>query len=246
MKKTVAILTMAFCAVVQIASAQGEAGGLRTPGEEDILSKILPDDSPYYYSAMMMRYMAGDTSLTQEHYYYLYYGFAYNDAYDAHKELPGEAAMYDILRRGGDLSREDALALIEAGRENMLVDPFSPGNINMMTWAYETVGDTLNMRVSADRFHKIVGAIQSSGTGLREKTPWHILRFSHANDIVAAQGMKILNRQGRSRTVEYIQVDKNPGKVKGYFFNYERVYWNPYEGERVKKGRGWLFNGIPI
>jgi hypothetical protein len=160
--------------------------------------------------------------------------------------LPGENAMLEVFARTGNPSREDALVLIESGKANMMVDPFNPGNINMMTYAYEIAGDTINAIISADRFRKIVGVITSSGIGSREISPWHILRFSHANDIVASKGFKIANRQVRSRTVEYIQVEKNNQGVRGYFFNYDRVYWKPYSGERIKKDSNWEFNGIPL
>lgn len=223
-----------------------ETSGVRVPTEDDILAKTLSTDSPYFYRPMMMRYMEGDATLTDDHYYYLYYGYAYEADYDAHRELPGRASMSDILRRTENPTREEALAIAEAGRLNMTVDPFSPGNLNLMTWAYETAGDTLNARLSAARFRGVVKAITSSGTGAREKSPWHILRFSHADDVVAARGFTTVDRQVRSRTVEYIQVDRNRVGVKGFFFDYGRIYWKPYDGPRVERERNWLFNGYPI
>lgn len=223
-----------------------EGSVARVPDQEDVLSKTMSSSSPYYYPAMMMRYMAGDTSLTAEHYYYLYYGFAYDEGYDAHAPLPGEDAIYGVFARTSEPTLQEALAIIEAGRENMLVDPFNPGNINMMTYAYQIAGDTVNAIVSADRFRKITGAIESSGTGLKESSPWHILRFSHANDLVAAKGLKIANRQVRSLTVEYLQLEKNREGVKGYFFNYERVYWRPFDGKRKEPQSRWMINGVPV
>lgn len=244
MRKVVLAIAV-LCAAVQMASAQ-EGAELRVPDEEDIVVKTISIDSPYYYPPMMARYLTGDLDLTPEHYYYLYYGYAYEEEYNAHTPLPGHDAMLAVFAREGGLTREDALVIIEAGMANMMVDPFDPGNINMMTYAYEVAGDTINAQISADRFRKIVGAITSSGTGAREISPWHILRFSHANDIVAAKGLKIANRQVRSRTVEYIQVEKNDEGVRGFFFNYDRVYWKPYPGERIKKKSKWEFNGMPL
>jgi hypothetical protein len=191
--------------------------------------------------------MKGDTSLTPEHYFYLYYGYAYEPDYDAHRPLPGENTIYDILKNTRSLSREEALAIIEAGEENMMADPFSPWNLNMMTFAYQMVGDSLNARISAARFRGVVGAITSSGTGAREKSPWHILRFAHAADIVAAEGLRIAGEPVvRTRDVYYIQVDKNDAGVRGYFFDFSRVYWKPYEGERLTKKSRWMLNGTPL
>jgi hypothetical protein len=216
------------------------------PVEEDVLAAILPAESPYLYLPMMLRYMEGDTTLTDDHYFYLYYGYAYQPEYDAHSALPGEAVMYEIFSQTKNPTRENILAIIEAGRQNMTVDPFSPSNVNMMAWACQMAGDSLGAAQNAARFRGIVKAITSSGTGTREKSPWHILRFSHASDIVAAQGLEVTNRQVRSRDVEYLQVGKNSAGVRGYFFNFGRVYWKPFEGERVKKPNKWMFNGTPV
>ncbi len=243
------VLIMAAALTAGGAYAQGvrdEAEGVRVPTEEIIVPAVMSPESPYFYLPMMMRYERGDETLTDDHYYYLYYGYAYQPEYDAHREPPGEAAMYDILRRTTQPTREELLAIIEAGRRNMDIDPFSPSNINLMTWAYGAVGDTLNARVSAHRFRGIMKAITSSGTGRREKSPWHILRFSHGTDIVSAQGLEVVNRQVRTRDVEYVQVGRNSAGVKGYFFDFSRVYWKPFEGERVRRRSRWMFNGTPM
>ncbi len=245
MKNLLSIVFAVLC--TGVVSAQSDAlQGMHVPTEEDILSNTLSPESPYFYMPMFKRYMDGDLTLTDEHYFYLYYGYAYEADYDAHRELPGETVMREIFARTENPTREDALAIIEAGKLNMAVDPFSPSNINLMTYAYGLVGDTLNVRICSDRFARIVRAITSSGTGEREKTPWHILRFSHADDIIAARGLVIVNKQVRSRDVEYIQVGRNSASVRGYFFDFGRVYWRPYEGERVGRKSKWMFNGTPL
>ncbi len=233
-------------AVLLAAVTVNEGSAQKVPDEEDILNNTLSTDSPYYYPPMMIRYLAGDLTLTDTHYYYLYYGYAYDEDYDAHASLPGEDTILEIFARTQTPSREEARQIIEAAKANMLVDPFNPGNINMMTFAYGILGDVENEIISADRFRKVIAAIESSGTGLKENSPWHILRFSHANDLIASKDLRIANRQVRSRSVEYIQLDKNPSGVKGYFFDYSRVYWNPYEGEPVKRKSKWMLNDIPL
>jgi hypothetical protein len=217
---------------VGIAGAQGVAQDrlqVHVPQEDDVLAKTLSADSPYFYRPMLTRYLAGDTTLTDDHYFYLYYGWAYEQGYDPRGPLPGEEAIAAILVRRGEAAlqpptRDEALAILEAARLNMVVDPFSPSNINLMTFACELAGDTLGARINADRYRKIVRAITSSGTGARERSPWHILRYSHADDIIEAQGLKIINRQVRARDVEYIQVERNSKGVDGYFFNFGRIY----------------------
>ncbi len=243
MRKWILFLTAALLAA---AGFVNKGYAQRVPDEEDILEKTLSTDSPYYYPPMMVRYLAGDLTLTEEHYYYLYYGYAYDEAYDAHATLPGEDIILEIFARTQTPSKEEARQIIDAAKDNMLVDPFNPGNINMMTFAYGILGDMENEILSADRFRKVVAAIESTGSGVKESSPWHILRFTHANDLIASKGYRIANRQVRSRSVEYVQLDKNSSGIKGYFFDYSRVYWKPYEGEPVKRKSKWMLNDIPL
>jgi hypothetical protein len=232
--------------LVAVVASVGSLAAQRVPSEDDILSKIMATDSPYYYPAMMMRYRAGDVTLTDDDYYYLYYGYAYDEQYDAHATLPGENRILEIFAGTPMPSKAQAQVMLEAAEENMKVDPFNPGNVNMMTFAYSLLGDTINEIISADRFRKIIRAIESSGTGRKESSPWHVLRFTHANDVVAAKGYKIENRQVRTSTVEYIKLAKNSDNVKGLFFDFGRVYWKPHEGQPVRQKPKWEFNGIPL
>ena len=60
----------------------------KTPVEQDIIDRITDQRSPYYYLKLMMRYTNGALDLTDEDYHYLYYGFAYQDAYKPSRRTP--------------------------------------------------------------------------------------------------------------------------------------------------------------
>ena len=53
----------------------------KVPDEEDILGRTMNTGSPYYYTSLRLRYDMGDSTLTDEDYHYLYYGYAYQEAY---------------------------------------------------------------------------------------------------------------------------------------------------------------------
>lgn len=40
--------------------------GAQVPVEDDILARTLDSSSPYYYTTLMMRYRAGDPTLTDQ------------------------------------------------------------------------------------------------------------------------------------------------------------------------------------
>ena len=147
----------------------------------------------------------------------------------------------------GDPSEENMRDIIRYAEEVMRSDPFSPTNLNFLAYAYGAVGDTLNERINYDRLNKVLAAISASGTGLTEKSPMHVLRFSHASDVLGTLGLSVAKRLVVSRTTEYITVANENGRQlsKGYYFDYSRVYWGNPE-DAPQKERRWKINDYPI
>jgi hypothetical protein len=236
-------LVFALALAVGVVSSRAQ----QAPDNDAILAAINDGSSPYYYPSLMLRYGNGDRSLTADDYRYLYYGFAFQSRYNPTATVIGTDDIWTVLERSPEPDAEAAGDIIRFARQVMMQDPFSPSNVNYLTFAYAVLGDTINERVNADRFDKILSTIESSGTGLSEKSPWHILWFSHANDMLAAKGFEIRKRIVVSRSVEYIEVEKNDQGVKGFYFDFSRIYWKkPEDTPKKEKGNGFLLNGIRI
>lgn len=219
----------------------------QVPDEEDILRKTLDSESEFYYPGLMLRYQSGDTTLTATDYHYLYYGFAYQDAYSPLKRIPAENQILEIFERGESLSFEEAAEVVALGKQVMETDPFSPKNLNFMAYAYGVTGDTISAAVYADRLKKVLGTILASGTGLKEDRPWHVLHYDHATDVIGSKGLVIVNRQVRSSSVEYIQLARrDKDGAKGYFFDFGRMYRHRPEEAPQKEKHKWDFNNIPL
>ena len=147
----------------------------------------------------------------------------------------------------GKAEYSELLRVIEAAERLMHSDPFSPQNLNILTFAYGKLGNRQMEQVCYDRFTKVMQTIESSGTGRREDSPWHVLTFQHAADFTAWRGGEINNRQVRSRSVEYIQLKvKDAAGNRGYFFDFSRVYMKRPEVEKPKEERRWKINDMPI
>ena len=215
------------------------------PDNDKIFAHIHDSSSPFYYPNLMMRYQAGDT-LTEEEYHYLYYGFAYQSAYRPLNSNPGMTKVQNIMARLAidTPSISDIDELIAACTEAMENDPFSPKLLNIMAYAYGTSGDKTREKIYADHLAAILKVIESSGTGAKEKEAMHIIMFSHGIDLIASKGWG--NRKGKiiSREVEFVPFDIPKGKLKGYFFNYSRIYWNKPEGYTFERERTWQFNNL--
>ena len=55
-----------------------------------------------------------------------------------------------------------------------------------------------------------------------------------------------MKRMVVTSTVEYIPLLERHGKVKGYYFDFGRVYWRKPDKLREKRVQGLEFNGIPL
>ena len=237
--KRILILLLALLPIASMAQ--------RVPDNEEILSRTIDRSTPYYYPRLMERYIHGDTTLTLDEYHYLYYGFAFADNY---RPLESDPARIDVLEVFATTETPDStqlLRVVESAERLMHSDPFSPQNLNILTFAYGKLGNRHMERVCYDRFTKVMQTIESSGTGRREESPWHVLTFQHAADFTAWRGGEINNRQVRSRSVEYIQLRvKDTDGNRGYFFDFSRVYLKRPEVERPKEERKWKLNDMPL
>lgn len=217
----------------------------QTPDNDKIFAAINDSNSPFYYPNLMMKYQAGE-QLTDEQYHYLYYGYAYQAAYRPLNDNPGMTKVQNIMARIAidTPSVTDIDQLIAAGTEAMEYDPFSPKLLNIMAYAYGTAGDKVREKIYSDHLQAVLRIIAASGTGLKEKEAMHIIFFSHGVDFIAAKGWNQLKGKIISREVEFIPFEAPKDKVKGYYFDYSRVYWNKPDNYTFERERTWQFNNL--
>lgn len=222
----------------------------KIPDEDDILRKTMDSSSPYYYTSLMVRYNNLER-LSEDEYHYLYYGFTYQDDYrpmatnSAFEELLASLPTYNIESP----NRAELEHIISLCKDAMVLDPFSPTVLNMLVFAYGAMGDTKTEEAYFYHLHGIMECIKSSGDGRGEKYPMHIIMFSHAVDVVSSMGLQSKRAEIVSRNVEYIPLEsprKLPDgkKIRGFYFDYSRIYRNKPEEVTFKKKRTWQFNGL--
>ncbi|MBQ8543558.1 MAG: DUF4919 domain-containing protein [Alistipes sp.] len=223
----------------------------KIPDEDDILRKIIDRASPYYYPTLLERYRNLE-QLNEDEYHYLYYGYAYNENY---KPLAGCKALDDLILLMATIDterpdKEEITEIISVCQDALMFDPFNPTVLNMMIFAYGNCGDREKEQAYYRHMNGILETIKSSGDGRGEKYPMHIIMFSHATDLVASLGVEHRKAEIISRKVEYIPLTeprKVPdGKIKGFYFDYSRIYRNKPEDVTFKKKRTWQFNNLGV
>ncbi len=222
----------------------------KTPVEEDILARITDQNSPYYYTGLMMRYELGDEGLTDEDFHYLYYGFAYQDGYKPLATNPDMEQLLALMQgiNPDAMTQEQLEAILSVANAAHLRDPFSPKVLNILTFVHESLGNKPEAERWARRMNGILRAIIASGDGLTQRTPRHILMFDHAIDVMTAEGLTHGKARIVSRNVEFIPLAASyvidGKKRKGIYFDFSRVYWNKPEGYTYKRDRTWQFNNL--
>lgn len=220
---------------------------VRVPDEDDILHQTLSATSPYYYTNLMLKYRNGLEKLTEEEYFYLYYGYLYQESYRPFVENRALDEML-LIMSSVDVEMPSVAqlqSLIESGMEAMELDPFNPKVLNMLAFAYGALGDVQREQLYFDHLNGVLHTIESSGTGLKESSPWHILMFSHAYDLLASKGYQYGQSRIISRNVEYVPLTKVlKDKIKGFYFDYSRVYRNKPDEVVIKRDRTWQFNNL--
>ena len=131
------------------------------PDEDMILDRTMDAQSAFYYPALMMRYNAGDETLTDEDYHYLYYGYAYRDEYKPLAVNPDLDKML-MLASGIDPDKPDRATLetmVSVGNDALKRDPFSPKILNLMSFAYGALGDKEQEKAWSDRMNGVIRTI---------------------------------------------------------------------------------------
>ncbi len=223
----------------------------KVPVEEEILKQITDPSSEYYYPNLMMRYRSDDLTLTPEEYHYLYYGFAYQEQY---RPLEPNEAFDKLMLMAStlDIDRPEVATLekiIVESEKALERDPFSPQILNLAAYAYGALGNRPKEQAAYEKMRMVMMTIEDSGNGQTKETPCHILMFDHALSLLASYGLSHDRARIISREVEYIPlttprtiIDK---KIKGYYFDYSRIYRNKPEGYTFKRDRTWQFNNLP-
>ena len=189
----------------------------KVPVEEDIVAKTSDPDSPFYYTSLMMRYNAGDETLTDEDYHYLYYGYAHQESY---KPMEANPDLDKLLMLASGLDPDNPLAetldaMLYVGEDALARDPFSPKILNLMAYAHGALGNKLQEKMYYNKVKGVLRAIEDSGDALTQKTPRHILMFDHALDVMASEGYTY----GKSRLYVVVDYKRNfPSKAFAFEF----------------------------
>lgn len=221
------MFTLLFlCGLVIGTSAQPVEAPAK-PDFKAIEKNINDKASPYYYPVLMKRYVENDTTLNNEEYRHLYYGFSFQPGYSPYGTSK-HASLLSKLFEKEKLSEEDVKEVITIEKKILEDFPFNLRNINTLVSMYDKVKDTINSNL---QYKKLIGlgkALLSTGNGFADSTAMYVISVEHEYDMIGLLGFKrggaqyLVSYKGSS--IDKLKLAKNDDDIEFMYFNVDRLF----------------------
>lgn len=197
----------------------------KVPDLDQIESTITNPGSKFYYPQLMHRYMASDSTLTSEDYYFLYYGYPFQSEYRPLMDSPYTDSLKSSFGRHTNPTPEEFERMARYCTKILEVEPFNLRDINALAFSYSMTGRESEAALEMRKVNMIAQTIKSTGSGLTDKSPWWVIYQSHIEDLLNLMNCNYTRAILISSTVEFIPVSNmEDKKQKGYYFNYSEIY----------------------
>jgi hypothetical protein len=207
---------------MQLVHAQN---GIPAKPDYNYIQKVTADPaSPMNYSRLFTRYINDDTSLTQQEFQLLYYGYFFQDEYDSYNS----GGYKDSLR---EMSRKESLTLAERkkmisfAKRDLKFTPFDLNDLNWLCNLYYTLNDVENYALYKYKVSMVAKTILASGDGRSDSTGLHVLFVSDEYNMLALLGFKYKGRETNAeKKVDYLTVADNSQGIKGVYFDVSQIF----------------------
>jgi len=217
MKKNLFFLTAVIISNVALAQDLSYS----PPDYELIKSEINDNSSKFYYPQLLDRLTNFDSTLTNEEYRYLYYGYVFHDNYDPHWTSPDEENLLKYYR-STDLKEEDYDQIIKLATHSIDLFPFDLRAMNYLGFIYHLKGDEKSASKMAFRFQSTIGAILSTGNGETCEAGFHVISIGHEYVILNMFQFQ-MKSQSLTGDCDYLALEKDQRNVEGIYFNVKQL-----------------------
>lgn len=188
------------------------------------LIKIESQDSTssFYYPKLLSRLVAYDTTLTNEDYRHLYYGYIYQENYEPYWTSPDEKKLLKYYQ-SERLKEKDYEEIINLATHSINEFPFDLRQMNYLGYIYHLKGDEEMAKRVSFRFHGTIGAIISSGDGETCKTGFHVISTSHEYVILNLFQFQF-KAQSFSDGCDYLSLIKDERNIEGVYFDVKKLF----------------------
>lgn len=211
--------TILFISINSIAFSQKI--DFEAPNYKTIKSNIEDKNSKFFYPNLLQRLSVNDTLLNNEDYRHIYYGYIMHKDYNPY----GQTSKDDKLRTfflSKELDKKDYNEIIDLANQSLKEFPIDIRLMNFLAYVHHLNGDEAMFKKVSTSFHGLLGAIMSSGDGLKCETSFHVISVNH--EYVMLNMFELENvSQSLVGNCDYLAFEKDKYKIPGLYFNVSKL-----------------------
>lgn len=206
---------------------QAQKPEFKAPDYDAIQKNIEDKNSEFYYPNLLKKLKASDTLITGDQYRHLYFGQTFQKNYSPYKTGKNFEEMSKFYR-GEDITDKDLPRGLKLFREALEENPLDLRAMNYLAYLYHLTKDEAMAKKTSINFHGLLGAILSSGDGLKCETGFHVISVSHEYVLM---NMFELESQAQSYDgkCDYQKFEKDKYKIPGLYFNVSKLYGRMFD-----------------
>jgi len=222
------ILTSLFCVLLALSVYCQDGMKMYSKPDFTSLGKTIKDaSSPFYFPTLLKRYNADDTTLSIKDYWYLYYGYSFQEAYSPYGKSELNDELKTLLAKK-DKTEEEVNKIIELEKAVLKEYPFNLRNLNALVNMYDRKKDTVNADKTYKKMIGIGKAILLSGDGRSDSTAMYVISVEHEYDMIGLMGFEFAGNQKlvqyKGSQLDYMKIEKNDAGIGALYFNVDRLF----------------------
>lgn len=216
------IFLMFFALAYFYGNAQSLSFPSEAPNYNAIKADIEDPSSSYYYAKLLPRLMANDTTLNNQDYRHLYYGYIYQKKYQPYWMSPTEKEMAKYYSNK-ELDAKDYDEVIRLCKLSIEDFPFDLRSMNYLAYIYHLKGDEETSKKLGFGFRSVIETILSTGDGKTCETGYHVISGAHEYAVLNHFQLDV-QRQSLDGNCDFMQLSRNDRNITGLYFNVKSLF----------------------
>lgn len=195
---------------------------MQIPDFTEIKKAVNDPASPFYYPNLVRKYNAKDTTMTHEEFRYYYLGYIFQEDYNPYRKSEYSHQL-DRLYKQTQHSVGECENIVKFALLTLADDPFDLRQMNFLIYALKEQNKYKEAAIWEFRMNHLIQAILSTGDGKAPETAWYVISPVHEYNILNRLGLTGKDFVFVEPYYDYVEVDKNPLKIEGYYFNVHHI-----------------------
>lgn len=211
-----------FMALLASAAPASVKSSLGNPDLEAISMASTDPESDRYYPKLNKRFMANDTTMTDEDFQYFYYGTLFQEDYDPYRPTfsPKQLEVLKPIYLKENQSRSERQMILDYAVAALEDNPVNIQQLVHRIYVYEKNGKYDLAKIWQYKLNHILLVIASSGTGLDAENARVVVYPEHEYDFLNIAGLTATGQRFEEPHYDYIIVkQRNQNDAEGYYFD---------------------------